>query len=235
LGSARAVARRTKERKAMTRQKSEERIVAKGPGNKARTRQVEPGAGAKAFPVNEEARQLWLLPETAEESVQADADGGAARIRKRAAPSAGPKSRSKREATKPATIKLVTKRLEAAFQQVARNKGAPGPDGETIGEVREHLPAIVAQLKVSLLDGSYRPGDVRRVWIPKSGGGQRGLGIPNVVDRMVQEAVRQVLEPVYEPTFHSSSHGFRPGRSCQTAIAEAVQYLEEGYEWVVDF
>jgi RNA-directed DNA polymerase len=72
------------------------------------------------------------------------------------------------------------------------------------------------------------------VWIPKAGGGQRGLGIPNVVDRMVQEAVRQVLEPVYEPTFHASSHGFRPGRSCHTAIAEARGYLEEGNEWVVD-
>jgi RNA-directed DNA polymerase len=128
----------------------------------------------------------------------------------------------------------VTERLKAAFQQVARNKGASGPDGATIDEVREHLAETVDQLKVALLDGSYTPGDIGRVWIPKGGGGQRGLGIPNVVDRMVQEAVRQVLEPVYEPTFHASSHGFRPGRSCHTAIAEAVTHLEAGYEWVVD-
>src|SRR5690606_35624613 len=145
-----------------------------------------------------------------------------------------PKSRSKRETTKPATIEAVVERLEEAFQAVARNQGAPGPDGTTIAEVREHLPRIARQLKRALLDGSYTPGDIRRVWIPKSGGGQRGLGIPNVVDRMVQEAVRQVLEPVYEPTFHASSHGFRPGRSCHTAITEAVGYLDEGCEWVVD-
>lgn len=218
----------------MVRQKSEGRVVAQGPGNRVPTRQVEPGAGAKAPPVNEEARQLSLLPETAEESARADTDGGAARSRKRAAPRAAPKSRSKQGTAKPATMETVTERLEAAFQQVARNQGAPGPDGTSIAEVREHLPRVVAELRSALLAGSYMPGDIRRVWIPKSGGGQRGLGIPNVVDRMVQEAIRQVLEPVYEPTFHASSHGFRPGRSCHTAIAEAVRHVDEGYEWVVD-
>jgi len=117
---------------------------------------------------------------------------------------------------------------------VARNQGAPGPDGQTIEQVRAHWPEVESKLSRSLLEGSYQPGDIRRVWIPKGGGGQRGLGIPNVVDRVVQQAVRQVLEPVYEPTFHASSHGFRPGRSCHTAIAEAMTHLEEGYEWVVD-
>ena len=80
----------------------------------------------------------------------------------------------------------------------------------------------------------YQPGEIRRAFIPKAGGGQRGLGIPDVVDRVVCEAVRQVLEPLWEPTFHPSSHGFRPGRSCHTAIAEAKQHLEDGYEWCVD-
>jgi RNA-directed DNA polymerase len=100
--------------------------------------------------------------------------------------------------------------------------------------VREHLAEILLELKTSLLEGSYCPGDIRRVWIPKADGTKRGLGIPNVVDRVVQEAVRRVLEPLYEPTFHDSSHGFRPGRSCHTAIAQARRHLEDGYEWVVD-
>jgi group II intron reverse transcriptase/maturase len=128
----------------------------------------------------------------------------------------------------------VVERLEEAFLKVAANRGAPGPDRQSIEQVREHLAEILLELRAGLLEGSYRPGDIRRVWIQKAGGGQRGLGIPNVVDRMVQEAVRQVIEPLYEPTFHESSHGFRPNRSCQTAIAEARSYAEQGYDWVVD-
>jgi len=124
--------------------------------------------------------------------------------------------------------------LRNAFQQVASNQGAPGPDRQSVDDVREHLDELLPVLHRELLSGSYQPGNIRRVWIPKAGGGQRGLGIPNVVDRIVQQAVHQVLAPHYEPTFHPSSHGFRPGRSCHTAIAEAKQYLEDGYEWVVD-
>lgn len=217
----------------MTRQKSEKRVVAKGRGNTVPTRRA-PGTGAKAFPVNEEVRQLSLLLETAEKLAQANTDGAGDRPLKRTPGRTVPKSRSKPETTEPATIDAVAKRLTEAFQQVARNKGAPGPDGKTIDEVRQHLEEIVARTQVALLDGSYMPGDIRRVWIPKGGGGQRGLGIPNVIDRVVQEAVRQVLEPVYEPTFHASSHGFRPGRSCHTAIAEAATYLEDGHDWTVD-
>lgn len=128
----------------------------------------------------------------------------------------------------------VTNRLAQAFQSVAFNKGAAGPDRQSVEQVREHLSETLAKLEASLQDGTYKPGDIRRVWISKSGGGERGLGIPNVIDRVVQEAVRQVLEPLYEPTFHKSSHGFRPGKSCHTAIVEAKEHLGEGFEWVVD-
>jgi group II intron reverse transcriptase/maturase len=124
--------------------------------------------------------------------------------------------------------------LMRAFEKVKENRGAPGPDGRTIAEVEKHLGEILRRLHRELLDGSYQPGQVRRVWIPKGGGGQRGLGIPDVVDRMVQQAVHQVMSPVYEPTFHGSSHGFRPGRSCHTAIDEAREYLQSGATHVVD-
>jgi RNA-directed DNA polymerase len=148
-----------------------------------------------------------------------------------------PKSGNEEEKTLPAmTMEEVASEgnLRRAFDQVKANKGAPGPDRQSVQVVGEGLGTLMPALSRSLLDGTYRPGDIRRVWIPKSGGGQRGLGIPNVVDRVVQQAVHQVLGPHYEPTFHPSSHGFRPGRSCHTAIAEAKEYLEEGHEYVVD-
>jgi group II intron reverse transcriptase/maturase len=118
--------------------------------------------------------------------------------------------------------------------KVASNKGAPGPDGQTIEALADQWPVVLPRLQADLLAGRYQPGGIRRVFIPKAGGGQRGLGVPDVVDRVVQEAVRQVLEPLWEPTFHPSSHGFRPGRSCHTAIIEAKGHLEDGNGWVVD-
>ena len=124
--------------------------------------------------------------------------------------------------------------LARALLNVVRNKGAPGVDGQTVEAAEAKAPSIIARLGRDLLAERYRPGDVRRVWLPKPGGGQRGLGIPNVVDRAVQQAVLQVLEPIFEPTFHASSHGFRPNRGAHTAIAEATGYLREGYQTVVD-
>ena len=124
--------------------------------------------------------------------------------------------------------------LARALLNVVRNKGAPGVDGQTVEAAEAKAPAIIARLRRDLLEGCYRPGDVRRVWLPKPGGGQRGLGIPNVVDRVVQQALLQVMEPIFEPTFHPSSHGFRPKRGAHTAIAEATGYLKDGYQTVVD-
>jgi group II intron reverse transcriptase/maturase len=123
--------------------------------------------------------------------------------------------------------------LARALLHVAQNKGAAGVDGQSVDEVVARAPGLMPKLRQALLDGQYRPGDVRRVWIPKPGGGQRGLGIPNVIDRWVQQAVHQVLAPVFEPVFHESSHGFRPERGAQTAIAEAKVHLREGRMWVV--
>lgn len=218
----------------MPRQKSENRTVPKGRRKSVPTRRVEPAGGGRAVPVNEQAGQLGLRFETAEGPAKAGADGGLAGHQRPTEPLAVPKSKRKEEGVVPATMEEVAKRLRQAFQNVASNRGAPGPDGRSIDEVREHLDELLPELTTELLRGTYQPGNIRRVWIPKASGGQRGLGIPDVIDRMVQEAVRAVLEPQYEPRFHPSSHGFRPGRSCHTAIEQARGYLDEGYEWVVD-
>lgn len=124
--------------------------------------------------------------------------------------------------------------LATALLNVARNQGAPGVDGCSVEEVVGAARSLLPRLQRALLQGTYQPGDIRRVWIPKPGGGQRGLGIPNVMDRWVQQAVLQVLEPIFEPTFHHSSHGFRPSRGAHTAIAEAKGYVSQGHEVVVD-
>jgi group II intron reverse transcriptase/maturase len=145
-----------------------------------------------------------------------------------------PKAIANAESAAPATMEEVAYRLTDALLKVASNKGAPGPDGQTIEVLLEQWPVVLPRLQADLLAGRYHPGEIRRAYIPKAGGGQRGLGIPDVVDRVVQEAVRQVLEPLWEPTFHPSSHGFRPGRSCHTAITEAKGHFEDGYGWCVD-
>jgi RNA-directed DNA polymerase len=192
----------------------------------------------KATTASEAANQLSLLSETAD-SPRGAVPGTRMGLPRNQDRYAVPKSEGAIRGPSPAmsmTMEEVASEanLKWAFQQVERNDGAPGPDGQSVREVREHLPSMLRLLNRDLLDGSYRPGAIRRVWIPKTGGGQRGLGIPNVIDRLVQQAVHQVLGPHYEPTFHDSSHGFRPGRSCHTAIAEAREHLREGYEYVVD-
>jgi RNA-directed DNA polymerase len=124
--------------------------------------------------------------------------------------------------------------LARALLHVARNKGAAGVDGRSVKQVVDEAPRLLPKLRRELLSGAYRPGDIRRVWIPKPGGGERGLGIPNVVDRVVQQALLQVLEPLFEPTFHDSSQGFRPRRGASTAIAEVKKHLADGRVWTVD-
>lgn len=217
-----------------TRQKSESRIVPQGRGNPSPIDESKHRRGGKETPVKEAVQQLVLPFATAEISRSISVTGGRKQAdRSECRKPQGPKADGKSQKRELAMVEVVGN-LQSAFIKVAANRGAPGPDRQSIEMVEKHLPMIVLKLSNSLLDGSYRPGDIRRVWIPKSGGGERGLGIPNVVDRMVQEAVRMVLEPFYEPMFHASSHGFRPNRSCQTAITEAQTYVQEGFEWVVD-
>jgi RNA-directed DNA polymerase len=124
--------------------------------------------------------------------------------------------------------------LFAALARVEANGGAPGVDGLTVEALRPYLKAHWLAMRAALDAGRYRPQPVRRVEIPKPDGGVRLLGIPTVVDRLIQQAIAQVLTPMFDPQFSEHSYGFRPKRSAHQAIEAAQVYLEEGYEWVVD-
>lgn len=124
--------------------------------------------------------------------------------------------------------------LLEAYRKVKRNKGAPGVDGMTVDELGDWLRGHHGELMAALLDGSYQPQPVRRKDIPKPGGGMRQLGIPTVVDRLVQHAILQVLNPFVDPTFSESSYGFRPGRGAHDALHAAAKYVGEGRSIVVD-
>ena len=125
--------------------------------------------------------------------------------------------------------------LVRAYRQVRSNKGKPGVDGMTVHELADWLRENNEALTASLMDGTYRPQPVRGVQIPKPGGGQRQLGIPVVVDRLVQQMILQVLDPIFDPTFSNSSYGFRPGRGAHMALEQARKYVaQEGREFVVD-
>ena len=124
--------------------------------------------------------------------------------------------------------------LQAALKRVRKNKGSPGTDGMTVGELTDHLRVHWPRIREEILAGCYQPQPVKRVTIPKSGGGMRQLGIPTVLDRFIQQALLQVLQPQFDPTFSEHSYGFRPGRSAHDAIREAQKYVQEGRRWVVD-
>jgi len=121
-----------------------------------------------------------------------------------------------------------------ALKAVERNKGAAGIDRMPTSELRSYLRKEWERIKEALLNGNYRPQPVRRVEIPKPGGGVRELGIPTVIDRMIQQAIAQVLSPIWEKDFSSHSYGFRPGRSAHMAVKAARDYIAEGRRWVVD-
>ena len=123
--------------------------------------------------------------------------------------------------------------LNEAYKRVYANKGASGVDGVTVEELLLHLKDHKAELLESIRKREYKPQPVRRVEIPKENG-KRQLGIPTVVDRVLQQAVRQVLSPIYEEQFSNSSYGFRMGRSCEMAVTRSLELINDGYDWIVD-
>jgi len=124
--------------------------------------------------------------------------------------------------------------MKAALRRVEANKGAAGVDGMTVAALRPYLMEHWLRIKEELLAGRYQPSPVRGVEIPKPGGGMRQLGIPTVLDRLLQQALHQVLQPSFDPGFSESSYGFRPGRSAHQAVAKAREYAAAGRRWVVD-
>jgi RNA-directed DNA polymerase len=129
---------------------------------------------------------------------------------------------------------LESSNLHAAWQAVKANRGAAGIDGIGIEAFEGHIRRHWEKVKVKVLEGRYKPAAVKRVYIPKSNGGQRPLGIPTVLDRVLQQAMLQVLQPHFEPQFSEHSYGFRPGRSAHDAVKAAQGYIAAGKEWVVD-
>ena len=123
---------------------------------------------------------------------------------------------------------------QQALKQVKANRGSAGADGMTAGQLPDYLKKHWLEIRDQLLSGTYKPQPVKRVEIPKPDGGKRKLGIPTVVDRFIQQAVMQVLQKRWDPTFSESSYGFRPRKSAHQAVAQAQQYMSEGYRWVVD-
>src|SRR5437660_5964693 len=124
--------------------------------------------------------------------------------------------------------------LKQALQQVKANKGSAGVDGMTVSGITDYLKQHWPAIREQLLSGTYEPKPVRRVEIPKPDGGVRKLGIPTVLDRLIQQAVMQVLQRQWDSTFSDHSYGFRPGRSAHQAVAQAQQYIAAGYGWVID-
>jgi RNA-directed DNA polymerase len=124
--------------------------------------------------------------------------------------------------------------LLKAFERVKRNGGAPGVDGVTIANLSANLPVALERVRKELVSGTYQPSPVRGVEIPKPGGGVRKLGIPTVLDRVVQQALLQVLTPVFDPHFSAWSFGFRPRTGAHAAVRQARKHIQDGYRWVVD-
>lgn len=124
--------------------------------------------------------------------------------------------------------------MNLAYKRVKANKGSHGVDGMTVNELLQFLKQNSKQLRQSILEGKYNPQPVRRVEIPKADGGIRLLGVPTVVDRVIQQAIAQILSPIYERKFSKTSYGFRPNKSAKEAVLKCKEYIDTGYKWTVD-
>lgn len=179
--------------------------------------------------LTDEAQMHERVQPTAEEGGRnlPGADGGA---------EAGTAAVEQTKARGPSLMEAVVERsnMGLAYRRVVGNGGAAGVDALDVTVLRDWLKGHWLSIKAALLAGQYIPQAVRAVDIPKPAGGVRTLGIPTVVDRLIQQALLQVLQPIYEPGFSESSYGFRPGRSAQQAVLQAQRYVQEGRRWVVD-
>ena len=129
---------------------------------------------------------------------------------------------------------LQDKNIDEAIRAVKQNKGAAGIDGMTVDELDAYFALHRKEIISQIREGKYQPSPVRRVYIPKANGDKRPLGIPTVGDRVVQQMAAQILSLGYDKYFSNNSYGFRPGRDCHQAMGKALEYLNEGYEWVLD-
>ena len=130
---------------------------------------------------------------------------------------------------------LSRENLNRAFKRVKANKGCAGIDNMPVSELKEYIMENRELIITSIREKKYKPQPVKRVYIPKADGKQRPLWIPTAIDRVIQQAVAQQFSIIYEPIFSEYSYGFRPNRDCHKAMAQVLEYLNEGYEWIVDF
>ena len=129
---------------------------------------------------------------------------------------------------------LAKDNMNQAYKKVVSNKGVAGVDGITVDEVDSYIRDNKERIFNKIRKRYYKPKPVLRVQIPKDNGKKRNLGIPTVMDRIIQQAMVQILSPIFEEQFNENSYGFRPGRSCEQAVIKALEYLNDGYDWIVD-
>ena len=129
---------------------------------------------------------------------------------------------------------LTKENLNKAYKKVYQNKGTAGVDGVTVDEIAEYIKENKDRITDKIRKRRYKPQPVKRVQIPKENGKKRNLGIPTVMDRIIQQAIVQVISPIFEGQFSDNSYGYRPKRSAEQAVIKALEYLNDGYEWIVD-